>query len=269
MREKLSEASDGSIDSYNFITCDIFQQTGALALYVRKSVESRANYCEILRHCNLPGQEEDFDYDYLSPLRLNEVIPLVGGVRWNSVHKHLFVIHKHIDVITLWQVRYPVPDELRFTREDWDYIEALLELCTPLMEMTKRTEGQFTDGTHGALWETICSSDFILRELDHLQAKFAEEPRYKVLLDRIVTTREKLKIYRNDLDSNIAFIGAVVLNPGLKWRFLENQYTMPVWQRQLRTCKTTFSSFQQSFHAGEAAHTAASRSTIGNEFQEA
>lgn len=144
-----------------------------------------------------------------------EVIPLVGGIRWNSVHKHLFVIHKHIDVITLWQVRYPVQDELRFTREDWDYIEALPELCTPLMEITKQTEGPFTDGTHGAPWETICSFDFILRELDHLKAKFAEEPRYKVLIDRIITTCDKLKIYRNDLNSNIAYIGAVVLKPGL------------------------------------------------------
>jgi hypothetical protein len=56
------------------------------------------------------------------------------------------------------------------------------------MEMTKRSEGQSIDGTHGALWETICSSGFILTELDHLQAKFAEEPRFKVLIDCMITT---------------------------------------------------------------------------------
>ncbi|KAJ4175316.1 hypothetical protein NW754_16783 [Fusarium falciforme] len=69
--------------------------------------------------------------------------------------------------------RVPTADIL--TSDDWKALREVLHILEPIYNMTMRTQGWGTSGSHGRLWEVMTGMEFILEHLEDWRALYDEE----------------------------------------------------------------------------------------------
>jgi hypothetical protein len=126
------------------------------------------------RFTDLWGTEKPTDEDG-DPIRVQGLLKL-GGIRWNQCYNMLCRLIKLQPIIEVYQKlellhhKYPVEDKL--TSDDWAELRAYKLALEPLMEITKRCEGNGRDGTHGSLWEILSSMNYLWERWADIKSGF-------------------------------------------------------------------------------------------------
>lgn len=100
---------------------------------------------------------------------------------------------------------------------DWENISALVKFLGPYRHATKANEGLFD-----CIDRVLPGMEYLLEHHERAREQYAAAP---FMATRIDAAWRKLNKYYNLTDKSIAYIGATVLNPTMKWRFFEDRWT--------------------------------------------
>lgn len=167
-------------------------------------------------------------------------LPSDGGVRWNSTFLQVDTILPLRNAIDITCSRHAALSRDRLTGDDWAELEQFHSLLLPLWEMTKRIEGNASDGSHGALWEVLPMMDYILEHLESTAKELQYKPDsyFKTAVD---FGHLKMRSYYSRTDLTPAYRAAVVLHPALKFEYFEEKWAEnKAW---IEDCKTTVKAY--------------------------
>ena len=155
----------------------------------------------------------------------------------------VIALRDHIHVFLLHNRELPADKRLHesdhLTSEDWRIIAETVTLLKPFYDQTKRLQSRAKEGSHGALWEAYTSIKLLINHIKQAkdrcgvavdaavaaqedEATVAARKATKISLDNCW---DKLDEYYRKYDDSPAYPAAVVLYPGLKWRYFESQWT--------------------------------------------
>lgn len=183
-----------------------------------------------------------------------------GGVRWNSAY---YMIKRALQLrpaIEYFFFRYEDPSDKSneynlqadaLTDQDWKELEALIKLLQPFKRLTKHMEGVANkfgqEGSHGAIWETLKSMDYMFSHLKQSADAIAADPvqypqSYAIRVDAGFL---KLRKYYKLTDETAIYRAAMVLHPKYKFDYFEEN-----WQDQKRSiteCRTAVRKLYQRY----------------------
>ncbi|EKG08995.1 Ribonuclease H-like protein, partial [Macrophomina phaseolina MS6] len=111
------------------------------------------------KDCDPEGGDETFYY----------VLLIDQGVRWSSAYymiKRAIHLRATVDRFLDRYQHQPGTYDIRSDRlspQDWAYLERLFQLLRPFKGLTQYMEGKATQGTHGAVWESLKSMGFLYK----------------------------------------------------------------------------------------------------------
>ena len=150
-----------------------------------------------------------------------------GGIRWNS---DLDMIERALqlrDALQLYQDHYssddadPLDEEDRLSADDWVELSELKELLQPLKDASMRCQTVPVDGHHGALWQTLSTTEWLLTKFEDLK----RQPLSPYFLTCINLGWKKLNKYYELSDGCPAYCLSVFLHPSHKMAWFERNWS--------------------------------------------
>jgi hypothetical protein len=149
-----------------------------------------------------------------------------GGIRWNSDLEMIERALKLRDALQLYQDHYANdnadqlhPEDCLGT-EDWNELKELKELLQPLKDASVRCQTVPVDGHHGALWQTLSTTEWLLAKFEDLK----RQPLSQHFLACINLGWKKLNKYYELSDSSPAYRLSVFLHPSHKMAWFERNW---------------------------------------------
>ncbi|GAB7336627.1 hypothetical protein MBLNU13_g10318t4 [Cladosporium sp. NU13] len=101
--------------------------------------------------------------------------PTNGGIRWNSDLEMIKRALKLRDALQLYQDHYFIDEADTLEQEDclstdyWIELTELKELLQPIKDVSVRYQTVPVDGSHGALWQTLSTTEWLLAKFEDLK----------------------------------------------------------------------------------------------------
>lgn len=98
-----------------------------------------------------------------------------GGIRWNSDLEMIERALKLRDALQLYQDHYSIDEadtleqEDCLSADDWIELTELKELLQPIKDASVRCQTVPVDGCHGALWQTLSTTEWLLAKFEGLK----------------------------------------------------------------------------------------------------
>ena len=108
--------------------------------------------------------------------------------------------------------------EDKLSEEDWEVLEKVSKLLSLLEQLTLELEGH-SKHINGVL----PVMHLILEYYEEWKSTYSEDP---ILISMINTGWRKMDKYYNLTDSSPAYIAGVILDPNLKWQYLEEHWIL-------------------------------------------
>jgi hypothetical protein len=149
-----------------------------------------------------------------------------GGIRWNSDLEMIERAPKLKDALQLYQDRYvnddtnPLNHADCLSAEDWNELKAVKELLQPLKDASIRCQTVPIDGHHGALWQTLSTTEWLLSKFEDLK----RQPLSSYFLACINLGWKKLNKYYELSDASPAYRLSVFLHPSHKMAWFERNW---------------------------------------------
>ena len=99
-----------------------------------------------------------------------------------------------------------------------------MDILKPFDKVTKRLEGHATQGTYGSLWEVLPCMEYIFEHLHKIKRELQAVSTRRCLLHAVELAIIKLERYYAKTDENVAVVGALVMNPTIKWSYLKRRW---------------------------------------------
>jgi hypothetical protein len=190
--------------------------------------------------------------------KAQQLVPIQdNSTRWNSTYymiRRALDLREAFDDFALHYIdRKELPNYSRLTDLDWRCLRQVCEVLVDFEDATKAVEGEATDGSRGALWESLPTFESLLLKLESYRGRY-EIPLVPIIprgrnsasqsISQLPGTNEvdkymayavnnawlKLTKYYNLTDDSPAYTAAVVLNPRYIWTFFERTWrTKPEW----------------------------------------
>lgn len=149
-----------------------------------------------------------------------------GGVRWNSDLEMIERALKLRDALQLYQDDYvnndadPLDHGDCLNTEDWNELMVLKELLQPLKDASTRCQTVPVDGHHGALWQTLSTTEWLLAKFEDLK----RQPLSQHFITCINLGWKKLNTHYELSDASPAYRLSVFLHPSHKMAWFERNW---------------------------------------------
>jgi hypothetical protein len=175
-----------------------------------------------------------------------------NSTRWNSTYLMIERALKLRDTIDLFIKRAvekpkkdaPLSRDDELSSDDWLVIARTCELLKPFYTTTIRLQSRAVNASHGALWETLPTIEFLLGFLESKAVEYGVNletfkqrtsaeilatmditlPSHENLLVAIKNGWDKLEEYYRKMDDSPFYTASVVLNPVHKWRYFTKRW---------------------------------------------
>jgi hypothetical protein len=158
-----------------------------------------------------------------------------GGIRWNSTCDMIERSIKLRDALELYQVAFkddenePCADD-SLTNDDWLELSDIQALLSPLKQASLYVQSNGKDCTHGSLFESLQTIDWLLTKLEELKQRYYPQPNthFKACIN---LGWKKLDKYYSLSDSTPAYRAAVIIHPCFKMQWFEKHWKQqhPQW----------------------------------------
>jgi hypothetical protein len=149
-----------------------------------------------------------------------------GGIRWNSDLEMIERALKLRDALQLYQDHYtndevdPLEQEDCLSADDWNELTELRELLQPLKDASIRCQTVPVNGHHGALWQTLSTTEWLLAKFEDLK----RQPLSQYFLACVNLGWKKLNKYYELSDTSPAYRLSVFLHPSHKMAWFERNW---------------------------------------------
>ncbi len=198
-----------------------------------------------------PGEEpEDVRKEPLMVIQDN-------NTRWNSVFamiQRALLLRDPLDLFIKRALEKPekdkpLPQEDELSSHNWDILSRTAELLKPFNDQTIRLQSRAPHASHGSLWETVPTIEFLLSGLEEHAVRYGRDDKSKKkvtkralkqtdiddsdhehLLACIKNAWDKLDDYYQRMDESPVYAASVVLNPRHKWHWFDvHWHNKPQW----------------------------------------
>lgn len=171
-----------------------------------------------------------------------------NNTRWNSVFmmiRRALLLRDPLDLFIKRAVEKPerskrLPQEDELSSHDWDTLALTAEILKPFYDQTLRLESKAPEASHGSIWETIPTIEFLLSGLETQTIRLGgnvdktkkitrrahkqkddddSESDHQHLLVCIKNAQDKLGDYYQQMQESPVYTASVVLNPQHKWHW--------------------------------------------------
>lgn len=196
--------------------------------YIRHSPQRRKEFLDIA------GSTPRLDGKELMVIECNTT-------RWNSTYIMIQRAVKVRDRLEAYYAKALLKRDLPFAKEniltsdDWVILTWVLEALQPMHNLTLQLEQKNVSGTHGSLSDVIPTLEYLLGKMeDARDRRFGRvahdedgEPDHLPDEEEHIGTAannawEKLNTYYQKTDDSFAYVAALVMNPNLKFHYIEH-----------------------------------------------
>lgn len=98
-----------------------------------------------------------------------------NSTRWNSSYcsiSRALLLKNRLQLLT--QIYTEDLDEDILSDEDWQTLQPLERILKPFQAVTKRLEGNETDGQYGSVWEALPAMELLIKHLDEMKQIYTQ-----------------------------------------------------------------------------------------------
>ena len=181
-------------------------------------------------------------------LRLYQLV-VNGGIRWNSTHDMIERALKLRNIIDLYQLEFY--DELKegaLSRDDWLELKELLELLRPLKKASLCVQSNYGNCYHGALQESLESTDFLISKLEEKKRKHSKLSDSHLRACINLGWKWLYKYYALG-DQTPAYRIAILLHTNRKMTWFDNHWShRPLWIQEVKeVARELFSGYARRY----------------------
>jgi hypothetical protein len=196
----------------------------------------------------------------------NTMLVQDNDTRWNSTYLMIDrALKKRREIEAFVRVsemntdaKKRVPEKDQLTDEEWRILAETHRILQPLFYSTKHLEGRGRTATHGSIWETLPSMEYILSHFENLKTQYAYDDYMqaedvatdemtvesrKHFREAINNAWRKLNDYYTLLDDSPVYTAALVLHPGHNWQYIEEKWGEARRTSWIRASKTSVKQF--------------------------
>jgi hypothetical protein len=114
-------------------------------------------------------------------------------------------------------------DEDILSDEDWQTLQHLERILKSFQAVTKRLEGNATEGEYGSIWEALPAVELLIKYLNEMKQIYTQTD-HPELATIINLAWSKLDKYYIKLDDSPAYYAALMLHPHYRLRYFDESW---------------------------------------------
>jgi hypothetical protein len=164
-----------------------------------------------------------------------------NATRWNSTYdmlKRALKLRTFLEIYIQRQIELDAKSTLKddwLVADDWNQLEELMVLLEPFKTLTTSLEGDPYEGKRGSMWEVLPAMDMLLQKLEQAKERLRDQADSTFLRTAVNNAWLVMDKYYDLTDQSPAYTIALVLNPRLKWHYIEKNWSEhPEWIKNAR-----------------------------------